>query len=124
MNLLQARRHLDQANTAYAQSAPIKSSVYKLDLVADMVRNMKVSSAMLQLQFCKKKVASDMYAVLKAAVSNAENNFGLDIDRLYISEILVNKGFFLRRFRPKARGRAGKIMKPFSNIAIFVSARS
>lgn len=123
MGLLRTRKHLHQSVTAYAQSAHIKSSVYKIGLVADIVRNMKVSEAMLQLQFCRKKVAADLRAVLKAAVSNAENNFGFDIDKLYISEILVNKGFFLRRFKPKARGRAGKIMKPFSKVAIFVTER-
>ncbi len=124
MNLLQARQHLNQKNTAYAQSAPIKSSVYKINLVAEMIRNMKASDAMLQLQFCKKKVAVDMHSVLKAAISNAENNLGLDIDKLYISEILVNKGICLRRFRPKARGRSGKIIKPFSKVAVFVTTKN
>ncbi|CAL7963307.1 50S ribosomal subunit protein L22 [Alphaproteobacteria bacterium] len=123
MSILHYRKHLAQDSTAFAKSAPIKTSTYKLHLVADLIKGMEASKALLQLQFCSKKVSYDMHEVLRSAISNAENNMCLDIDRLYISEILVNKAFYLKRFMAKARGRAGRIQKPFSRITIFVSEK-
>lgn len=124
MSLLEYRKHLPQNTTAFAKSHLIKSSVYKLKLVADAVKGTKASDALLKLEFYNKKVANDIGQVLRSAISNAENNFSLDIDSLYISEILINKSFFLKRYRPKSKGRAGKIRKPYSKVVVFVTAKS
>ena len=123
MSVLAKRKHLDQSKTAFASTRAIKTSVQKLNLVAKLVTGMKVEEALLQLQFSRKKVAHNIREVLSAAVANAENNNGLDIDKLIVSEVLVGKSFVMKRFRARARGRAGKIMKPYSNLTVFVSER-
>ncbi len=109
-------------DTACARSAPIKSSVQKVNLVASLIRRLAVAKAVLQLRFCKKKVSQDLLSVLNAAIANAENNCGMDIDNLVVSRILVNKAFCLKRMRPKSKGRAGKIRKPFTKVVIFVES--
>jgi len=108
---------------AIAKGTSIKASVQKLNLVASMIRGMNVSNALLQLEFCKRKCARDMRAVLASAIANAENNYNLDIDKLYVSTIHLGKAFSLKRFHPRARGRAGSVRKPFSKITICVSER-
>ena len=113
----------ERAFSVVAKSAPVKSSVQKINLVAALVRGDKVSNALLQLKFCKRKVADDLGRVLQSAVSNAENNFGMDVDKLYIDKILVGKAFTLKRFKARAKGRAGRIQKPFSRVSIFVYER-
>ncbi|CAG7590094.1 MAG: 50S ribosomal protein L22 [Candidatus Midichloria sp.] len=108
---------------ASAKATAVKASVQKLKLVADIIREMNVAEALLQLQFCKRKVAQDIKAVLHSAIANAENNDGMDIDKLYVSTIHLGKSFALKRFHPRGRGRAASIKKPFSNITICVSER-
>ncbi len=120
--LLNKRYHLP-TETAFAKSSAIKSSVQKVNLVASLIRGSKIADAMLQLRFCKKKVAKEIEMVLKSAVANAEANYGYDIDRLYVSEILVGKAFFLKRLMANARGRASRIKKPYSKVSVFVSIR-
>ena len=107
-------------SVVFAKSAPIKTSVQKLNLVCKMISGMRVEDALLQLRFCKRGVARPVKSVLESAISNAENNKGLDIDRLYISEILVGKAMVLKRYRPRARGRVGGIKKRFSKLVLFV----
>ena len=114
---------LDKSFEVSAKGAAVKSSVQKVNLVANLVRGMPVGSALLQLKFCRKKVAVDLRSILHSAVSNAENNFGLDIDRLFVSKIMVGKAFTLKRFRAGARGRARKIQKPFTQIRVYVTER-
>lgn len=108
---------------AYAKSKAIKISPQKLNLVAGLVRGMNVADASLQLQFSKKKVSHEVRQVLLSAVANAEHNFGLDVDNLYIARVLIGKSFVLKRYSPRARGRAGKIKKRFSNLTIIVQER-
>lgn len=107
--------------TAIAKSAAIKSSVQKAMLVASLIKGMRVSDALLQLEFCKRRVAKDIMTVLGAAISNAENNFGYDIDKLYVSRITANKAFNLKRMRMGARGRGRGIKKYYSTVSICVS---
>ncbi|RZI45580.1 50S ribosomal protein L22 [Rickettsiales endosymbiont of Peranema trichophorum] len=115
--------HLEQDRTAFAVAKAIKGSPQKLGLVADLIRRMPVGDAMLQLQFSKKRVARVVRDVLNSAVANAQNNHNLDIDKLYISEVLVGKAFVLKRMNARARGRAARIQKPFSKLAVFVTER-
>ncbi len=121
MSLVLKRENLDPKATAYARATAIKSSPRKLGLVASAVKGMKVAEALLQLQFCKRKVARDVWHIVNAAVANAENNFMLNVDKLYVSEVLVGKAFVLRRHMARARGRAASIKKPYSNLTIFVT---
>ena len=108
---------------ASAKATAVKSSVQKLSIVAEMIRGMNVHDALMQLEFCKKKVARDVKAVLFSAVANAENNNNMDIDKLFVLGIDVGKSFSLKRFHPRAKGRAGAIRKHFSNITIHVTER-
>ncbi|WP_265014790.1 50S ribosomal protein L22 [Wolbachia endosymbiont (group B) of Camptogramma bilineatum] len=101
-----------------AGSRVLRSTPRKLNLVADLVRNKKVSFANVQLRFCKKKAASFIMKVLNSAIANAQNNYGLNIDNLYIKEILIGKSLTLRRVYPKAMGRANRMSKFYSNITI------
>ncbi|MDG7055876.1 MAG: 50S ribosomal protein L22 [Wolbachia endosymbiont of Meromenopon meropis] len=96
----------------------LKSTPRKLNLVANLVRNQKVSFAAMQLKFCEKKAATLIGKVLNSAIANAQYNYGLDVDNLYIKEIMVGKSFILRRIFPKAMGRANRISKRYSNITI------
>jgi large subunit ribosomal protein L22 len=101
-----------------ATARVLKSTPRKLNLVANLVRNKSVDFATIQLRFCDKKAAGLIGKVLSSAVANAQYNCGLDIDNLYIKEILVGKSFTLRRVYPKAMGRANRINKRYSNITI------
>jgi len=101
-----------------ASSRVLKSTPRKLNLVANLVRNKKVSFATVQLRFCEKKAAGLIGKVLNSAIANAQYNYGLDIDNLYIKEVLVGKSFTLRRVFPKAMGRANRISKHYSNITV------
>jgi len=110
-------------NQAMAMARLLRTSPQKLNLVAEMIRGMKAEDALNQLQFSKKAIARDVKKVLMSAVANAENNHGLDVDSLVVSEASVGKSLVMKRFRPRARGRAGKIVKPFSRIRIVVEER-
>ncbi|MGI9419821.1 MAG: 50S ribosomal protein L22 [Geminicoccaceae bacterium] len=108
---------------AMAMARLLRISPQKLNLVAEMIRGMKAEDALNQLQFSKKAIARDVKKVLMSAVANAENNHGLDVDSLVVSEASVGKSLVMKRFRPRARGRAGRIEKPFSRIRIVVEER-
>ncbi|WP_265042513.1 50S ribosomal protein L22 [Wolbachia endosymbiont (group A) of Sphecodes monilicornis] len=100
-----------------AGSRVLKSTPHKLNLVAGLVRNKKVFFATVQLRFCEKKAAGLIRKVLNSAIANAQN-YGLDIDNLYIKEILIGKSLTLRRVCPKAMGRANRVSKRYSNITV------
>ncbi|MBL6785837.1 MAG: 50S ribosomal protein L22 [Rickettsiales bacterium] len=117
--MTKAKRKLSE-NQASAKLSNIKTSVQKLNIVADLIRGMKADQAVLQLQFMKKKLALPVKKCLESALANAENNHELDIDNLVIDRVLVGKSFVMKRFRARARGRGAKILKPFSNIEIIV----
>ena len=110
-------------NQAIAKVASIKTSPQKLNLVAEVIRGMGVDKALLQLRFMKKKVAHDVQLCLQSAVANAENNYNLNIDELFVSKVLVGKSLVMKRMRFRARGRVGRIQKPFSNLTIVVEER-
>jgi large subunit ribosomal protein L22 len=106
---------------ASAKLSRLRVSPQKLNLVAGLIRRRKAEDALVQLQFCSKRIAGDVRKLLQSAIANAENNHDLDIDRLVVSEVRVGKAFTIKRFRARARGRGARILKPFSNIEIVVS---
>ena len=110
-------------NVVCAKSAPIKGSVRKLNLICEMIRGMDVSKALLQLKFSRKGASDAIMAVLNTAVANAENNNGMDVDNLYVDRIMLGKAFTLKRLRARARGRSGRIEKPFSRVMLYVKER-
>ena len=101
----------------------LKSSPQKTNLVLGLIRGLKVEKAINNLIFSKRRISGDILKILKSAISNAENNHQLDIDKLIVKEASVGKSMVLKRFRPRARGRAGKILKTFSRIRILVQER-
>ena len=107
-------------NEALAKARMLRTSPQKLNLVAGLIRGKKVDKAMADLIFSKKRIAQDVLKCLQSAVANAENNHGLDVDELYVAEAWCGKNLVMKRGRPRARGRFGKIMKPFSEITIKV----
>ncbi|WND04173.1 50S ribosomal protein L22 [Temperatibacter marinus] len=98
----------------------LRGSPQKLNLVAQQIRGMKVEKALAALTFSHKKAAIDVKKVLESAIANAENNHNLDVDSLIVAEASVGKALTMKRFRARARGRTGKILKPFSRLRIVV----
>ena len=88
-----------------------------------MIRGKKVDRALAELSFSKRRIAGDVKKALESAIANAENNHQLDVDRLYVAEAHVGRGLVIKRFRPRARGRVGRIEKPFSNLTVVVRER-
>ena len=115
---------MSQSNMALAKDNMIRVSPTKLSLIANSIVNKKVSSAINQLKFSEKRVSRNVLKVLNAAVANAENNLQLDIDNLFIKEAFVGKSLRMKRWRPRAKGRAGSIIKPFSKITIILEERT
>ena len=109
-----------QDGMALATTKNLKISMQKLNLDAAMIRGKKVEKAMNDLQFSRKRIAQDVLKTLKSAVANAENNHNLDIDELYVNEAYVGKNLVLKRWKARARGRVGRIKKPFSQITVVV----
>ena len=107
-------------NEARAKLRMIRISPQKLNLVAEMIRGKKVERALNDLEFSRKRIAKDVKKVLESAIANAENNHGLDIDSLIVSEAYVGKNLVMKRFAARARGRGARIMKPFSELTIVV----
>ena len=107
-------------NEAMAIARMLRTSPQKLNLVAGLIRGKKVEKALADLTFSKRRIAGEVKKVLQSAIANAENNHGLDVDSLVVAEAWVGKNLVMKRGRPRARGRFGKIMKPFSEITIKV----
>jgi large subunit ribosomal protein L22 len=105
---------------ALAVATSIRGSAYKLNLVAGLIRGRKVGEALNILTFSKKAMAIDVRKVLASAVANAENNHNLDVDALVVKEASVGKALVMKRFTPRARGRASRIEKPFSRLRVVV----
>jgi large subunit ribosomal protein L22 len=105
-------------NEAQAIARMLRTSPQKLNLVAGMIRGKKVEKALADLTFSKRRIAGDVKKCLQSAIANAENNHNLDVDSLVVAEAWVGKNLVMKRGRPRARGRFGKIMKPFSEITI------
>ena len=107
-------------NEAMAKLRMLKTSPQKLNLLAGLIRGTKVDKALNDLTFSKKRIAADVKKCLQSAIANAENNHNLDVDELIVSEAYVGKNLTMKRGRPRARGRFGRIIKPFSEITIKV----
>jgi large subunit ribosomal protein L22 len=112
------RRVKDNEARSYAKF--VRSSPRKLNLVAQMIRGKKAETALVDLDFCPRRIAREVKKVLQSAVANAENNHNLDVDRLYVAEATVGRQMVMKRFMPRARGRAAGIEKWFSNLTIVV----
>lgn len=110
-------------NEAQAVTDMLRVSPRKLNLVAAMIRGRSVEQALSALTFSKRRIAGDVKKTLQSAVANAENNHDLDVDRLYVAEAFVGKSVMMKRFRARARGRVGRIEKPFSKITVIVRER-
>ena len=107
-------------NEAMAVNRMMRTSPQKLNLVAQLIRGKPVDAALAMLTFSKKRIAQDVKKTLQSAVANAENNHGLDVDELIVAEAYVGKNLVMKRGRPRARGRFGRIEKPFSQLTIKV----
>ena len=107
-------------NEAKAVARTIRVSPQKLNLVAQLIRGKKVSTALADLEFSRKRIARDVRKCLESAIANAENNHNLDVDDLVVKEAFVGKALVLKRFHARARGRGARILKPFSNLTIVV----
>ena len=105
---------------AMAKGRMIKTSPQKLNLVAELIRGKKVERALNELSFSRKRVAHEVKRVLESAIANAENNHDLDIDSLIVDQAFVGKNLVMKRWHARARGRVGRIKKPFSEITIVV----
>ena len=114
----QERRRAE--NEVQAVCRNIRISPQKLNLVAAMIRGKKVDKALADLTFSRKRIAQDVKKTLQSAVANAENNHNLDVDSLVVSEAFVGKNMVMKRWRPRARGRVARIMKPFSQLTVVV----
>ena len=110
----------DNKKQAYAKAKSIRTSGQKLNLVAKSIRGCSIKVAIDQLTFSKKRVSREVLKVLNSAIANAENNFGLDIDKWVVAEAYVGKSIVMKRMRARARGRAARILKPFSKLTILL----
>jgi large subunit ribosomal protein L22 len=107
-------------NEAKAVARMLRVSPQKLNLVAGLIRGKKVSTALADLTFSRKRIAGTVKKALESAIANAENNHQLDVDDLVVAEAHVGKALVIKRFTPRGRGKVGKIMKPFSHLTIVV----
>ncbi|WP_421850043.1 50S ribosomal protein L22 [Oricola sp.] len=107
-------------NEARAITRTIRISPQKLNLVAAMIRGKKVDSALADLTFSRKRIASTVKKTLESAIANAENNHDLDVDALVVAEAYVGKSIVMKRFHARGRGRASRVTKPFSHLTIVV----
>ena len=110
-------------NEASAVASSIRVSPRKLNLIAGLIRGKSVEQALTDLTFSKRRIAGHVKKVLQSAIANAENNHQLDVDRLFVAETHVGRALVMRRFKARARGRVGRIRKPFSNLTIVVRER-
>jgi len=107
-------------NEAMAYAHNLRVSPQKLGLVAGLIRGKTCEQALAELRFSKRRIARDVRKVLESAIANAENNHQLDVDQLYVAEVSVGRGLVMRRWRPRARGRVGRVQKSFSNMRLVV----
>jgi large subunit ribosomal protein L22 len=107
-------------NEAKAVARTLRISPQKLNLLAQLIRGKKVATALAELEFSRKRIARDVRKCLESAIANAENNHDLDVDDLIVAEAHVGKALVMKRHSPRARGRSGAILKPFSHLTIVV----
>jgi len=101
----------------------VRSSTRKVALILDFIRGKKADVAIRDLEFTRKRIAHDVKKTVQSAIANAENNYQYDIDNLYVKEAYVGKSIVMKRFRPRAKGRASAIKKPFSRITIILGEK-
>ena len=114
---------MNMENISIARDNTIRTSQLKLANIARLIVNQRVNKAVEQLKFSNKRVSQNVLKVLNSAIANAENNKQLDIDNLYVKEAYVGKSLSMKRFRPRAKGRASSILKPFSKLTIILEER-
>ena len=114
---------MSMENISIARDNTIRTSQLKLTNIARLIVNQRVNKAVEQLKFSNKRVSQNVLKVLNSAIANAENNKQLDIDNLYVKEAYVGKSLSMKRFRPRAKGRASSILKPFSKLTIILEER-
>lgn len=117
-----AERRLED-NQAQAVGTQLRVSPQKLNLVAALIRGKKAEKAVTDLAFSRRRIAGDVKKVLESAIANAENNHGLDVDQLWVKEAFVGKGLVMKRWKARARGRIGRVRKPFSKLTVIVEER-
>ena len=115
---------MDKNNTIVkAVNKNVRTSPRKLALVCNFIKGKKVDVALRDLEFSRKRISKDVSKTVKSAISNAENNYQYDIDNLFVKEAYVGKSIVMKRFRPRAKGRASPIKKPFSRITIVLEEK-
>ncbi|MBM3541694.1 MAG: 50S ribosomal protein L22 [Alphaproteobacteria bacterium] len=119
----QSRERQLADNEAMASAAHLRTSARKLNIVAQMIRGKSCESALADLSFARRRIANDVKKVLQSAIANAENNHQLDVDRLFVAEATVGRKLVMRRWQARARGRAGRVEKPFSSLRVVVRER-
>ena len=112
---------MEKNNIVISTNKNVRSSARKISLVLDHIRGKKVDIALRDLDFARRRIAKDVSKTVKSAVANAENNFQYDIDKLIVKEAYWGKKIVMKRFRPRAKGRAAPILKPWSSVTIILS---
>ena len=112
-----------EKNNSSVKAINKRSSARKLSLVCNFIKGKKADIALRDLEFTRKRIAKDISKTVKSAISNAENNYQYDIDNLYIKEAYVGKSLVMKRYRPRAKGRASPIKKPFSRVTIILEEK-
>ena len=110
-------------STVKAVNRNVRSSPRKINLLLKNIRGKKADTAIRDLSFARQRIASDIKKTVQSAIANAENNFQFDIDNLFVKEAYVGKSIVLKRFRPRAKGRASAIKKPYTNITIILAEK-
>ena len=110
-------------NFVKAVNKNVRSGSRKANLILNFIKGKKVDVAIRDLEFTRKKVAEDIKKTVKSAIANAENNYQYDIDNLYVKEAYIGKSIVMKRFRPRAKGRASAIKKPFSRVTIILEEK-
>ena len=113
----------EKNNVIKAINKNVRSGARKANLVLNFIKGKKADVAIRDLEFTRKKVAKDIKKTVKSAVANAENNYQYDIDNLYVKEAYVGKSIIMKRFRPRAKGRASPIKKPYSRVTIILEEK-
>jgi large subunit ribosomal protein L22 len=111
-------------NEALAVARNLRVSPRKLNLLAQLIRGKGCERALAELQFSQKRISGDVRKALQSAIANAENNHQLDVDRLFVAEATVGKALVMKRFTPRARGRAARIEKAFSHLRLVLRERA
>jgi large subunit ribosomal protein L22 len=122
--MVMLKEKLKKENGALARASSVRTGARKLNVIAASIRGKNAAAALTQLRYEKRRIAKEVSKVLKAAIANAENNHGLDVDRLYVAEAWVGRAMVMKRMHTRGRGRSASIEKPFSNLTIVVRERA